>query len=70
MVAVSDDGRVLRFEKGGFPQESPFAPGDTVVCWQATAEMGCFHVLGWERPPQLLDLFIEAKVFEHGAVND
>jgi DNA polymerase-1 len=36
------------------------------VAYAASAELGCFHVLGWEPPARVLDLFFEFRAATNG----
>lgn len=47
---------------------APFPTGEKALCvaYFASAEMDCFHVLGWGRPTNLLDLFAEFRCLTNG----
>jgi hypothetical protein len=44
----------------------PTGPDVALVAYYASAELGCFQVLGWPRPAHCIDLFAEFRV----ATND
>lgn len=57
-------GRTIRLFAGEF---GPFPPFDIsehalFVAFYASAELGCFRVLGWPDPKRILDLFVERKL--------
>ena len=42
--------------------QPPYATGRTLfVAFYASAELGCYRVLGWPMPERVLDLFIEFR---------
>ena len=47
---------------------APFPTSDAALCvaFYASAEMDCFHVLGWEPPANVLDLFAEFRCQTNG----
>jgi DNA polymerase I len=47
---------------------APFPTGEKALCvaYYASAEMDCFHVLGWAQPTNLLDLFAEFRCLTNG----
>ena len=47
---------------------APFPTGEKALCvaYFASAEMDCFHALGWRRPENLLDLFVEFRCLTNG----
>jgi DNA polymerase I len=45
----------------------PTGPDVLVVAYYASAELGCYRVLSWPRPPHILDLFTEFRVRTNGA---
>ena len=47
---------------------APFPTGDKALCvaYYASAEMDCFHVLGWAPPVNVLDLFTEFRCLTNG----
>jgi DNA polymerase-1 len=47
---------------------APFPTGDRALCvaYFASAEMDCFHVLGWPPPVNVLDLFAEFRCLTNG----
>jgi DNA polymerase-1 len=61
--------RYLRLWKDQFRRRPPFGTDrDTLfVSYSATAEIGCFLVLGWPVPVRILDLFTEFRVATNGA---
>lgn len=46
----------------------PFETGPDVlfVAYYASAELGCFHALGWPIPERILDLYAEYRAFQNG----
>ncbi len=46
----------------------PFPTADTALCvaYYASAELDCFHVLGWAPPANVLDLFTEFRCLTNG----
>ena len=46
----------------------PFPIGEKALCvaYYASAEMDCFHVLGWDAPTNVLDLFSEFRCLTNG----
>jgi hypothetical protein len=56
-------GRTIRLWQGQFGPAPPFPIGaDTLfVAFYASAELGCFRVLGWPMPARILDLFTEFR---------
>ncbi len=63
-------GRTSRYWQGDLQQmaTTPFPTGDKALCvaYYASAEMDCFHVLGWEHPINVLDLFTEFRCLTNG----
>jgi DNA polymerase-1 len=57
-------GRRFRILENQFGPAPPFATGPDVlfVAFYASAELGCYRVLGWPMPERILDLFIEFRV--------
>ena len=47
-------------------QGSPIPRGALMVAYYASAELGCFKVLGWSMPTHVLDLFAEFRTFANG----
>ena len=47
---------------------APFPTADTALCvaFFASAELDCFHVLGWAPPANVLDLFTEFRCLTNG----
>jgi DNA polymerase I len=56
-------GRRFRVWKDQFGSAPPYEAGPDVlfVAFYASAELGCYRVLGWPMPPRILDLFIEFR---------
>jgi DNA polymerase I len=56
-------GRTLRLWEDQFGPTPPFSIGADVlfVAYYASAELGCFRVLGWPMPANVLDLFTEFR---------
>jgi hypothetical protein len=56
-------GRRLRVWKDQFGPAPPYATGPDVlfVAFYASAELGCYRVLGWPMPERILDLFAEFR---------
>ena len=56
-------GRVWRLWRGEFGSRAPFptGPDSLFVAYYASAELGCFRALGWPKPVNILDLFIEFR---------
>lgn len=50
------------------PNAPPFAAGPDVlvVAYFVSADFGCYLALGWELPPNVLDLFAEFRVLTNG----
>jgi hypothetical protein len=61
-------GRRFRVWKNQFGLAPPYATGpDTLfVAYYASAELGCYRVLGWPMPPRILDLFTEFRLATNG----
>jgi DNA polymerase-1 len=57
------NGRKFRIFKGQFGPTPPYAAGPDVlfVAYYASAELGCYRVLGWPMPERVLDLFTEFR---------
>jgi hypothetical protein len=57
--------RIWQEELGPAP---PYATGPDVlfVAYYASAELGCYRVLGWPMPPRILDLFTEFRARTNG----
>ena len=47
---------------------APFPTGENALCvaYYASAEMDCFHALGWPHPVHVLDLFTEFRCLTNG----
>jgi hypothetical protein len=56
-------GRRFRLWRDQFGPEPPYATGPDVlfVAYYASAELGCYRVLGWPMPDRILDLFTEFR---------
>jgi DNA polymerase family A len=56
-------GRRFRVWKDQFGAAPPYATGADVlfVAYYASAELGCYRVLGWPTPPRIFDLFTEFR---------
>jgi DNA polymerase-1 len=56
-------GRTVRLWRDQFEPEPPCSiDADTlVVCYYASAELGCHRVLSWPMPARILDLFTEFR---------
>ena len=70
VVRAWPSGRTMRYRQRdlkGMPSP-PFPTGDRALCvaFYASAEMDCFHVLGWEPPINVLDLFTEFRCMTNG----
>ncbi len=48
--------------------EAPFSVGEDALCvaYFASAELDCFHALGWALPENVLDLFVEFRWLTNG----
>jgi hypothetical protein len=56
-------GRRFRVFQDKFGPAPPYATGKDVlfVAYYASAELGCYRVLGWPIPERILDLFVEFR---------
>jgi DNA polymerase-1 len=56
-------GRIIRLWKNELGPAPPFSTGADVlfVAYYASAELGCFRVLSWPTPANILDLFTEFR---------
>jgi DNA polymerase family A len=56
-------GQTWRLWRGEFGPLPPFPiePDALFVAYYASAELGCFRALGWPKPTNVLDLFIEFR---------
>jgi len=56
-------GRTFRIFQDQFGTAPPYAAGPDVlfVAYYASAELGCYRVLGWPMPRRILDLFTEFR---------
>jgi len=61
-------GRRFRIWQDQFGPAPPYATGHDVllVAYYASAELGCYRVLGWPMPERILDLFIEFRARTNG----
>jgi hypothetical protein len=56
-------GQTWRLWRGQFGSTPPFptGPDSLFVAFYASAELGCFRALGWPKPCNILDLFVEFR---------
>jgi DNA polymerase family A len=61
-------GRRVRLWQGEFGPVPPYASGPDVlfIAYYASAELGCYRVLGWPIPERILDLFTEFRARTNG----
>jgi DNA polymerase I len=61
-------GRRFRVWRDQFGSTPPYARGPDVlfVAFYASAELGCYRVLGWPMPERILDLFTEIRARTNG----
>jgi hypothetical protein len=61
-------GQEWRLWRGEFGPVSPFpiGPDSLFVAYYASAELGCFRALGWSKPANILDLFVEFRTYTNG----
>jgi DNA polymerase I len=61
-------GRSFRVWQDEFGPAPPYAvgPDDLFVSFYASAELGCYRVLGWPMPERILDLFAEFRARTNG----
>ena len=61
-------GRRFRIWQNQFEPAPPYATGPDVlfVAYYASAELGCYRVLGWPMPERILDLFCEFSARTNG----
>jgi len=61
-------GRRFRVWRDQFGLAPPYATGTDVlfVAYYASAELGCYRVLGWPMPERILDLFTEFRARTNG----
>jgi hypothetical protein len=61
-------GRRFRIFEGHFPSAPPYATGSDVltVAYYASADAGCYRVLGWPLPERAVDLFAEFRTLTNG----
>jgi DNA polymerase I len=60
--------RRFRLWRDQFGPVPPYATGEDVlfIAYYASAELGCYRVLGWPMPERILDLFTEFRVRTNG----
>ena len=51
-------------------RRSPSGRDSLFIAYYASAELGCFRALGWPRPANILDLFVEFRNRTNGLTND
>jgi hypothetical protein len=70
VVRAWPSGRTQRYWQADLQQmaAAPFPTGDKALCvaYYASAEMDCFHALGWPHPVHVLDLFTEFRCLTNG----
>ncbi len=70
VVREWSSGRTTRYWQTDLQQmaTAPFPTGENALCvaYYASAEMDCFHVLGWAPPVNVLDLFVEFRCLTNG----
>src|SRR5215472_3617675 len=56
-------GQTWRLWRGQFGSTPPFPIGSDslFIAFYASAELGCFRALGWPKPSNILDLFVEFR---------
>jgi hypothetical protein len=56
-------GRTIRLWRDQFGSTPPFSTGADIlfVAYYASAELGCFRMLSWPTPVNILDLFTEFR---------
>ena len=61
-------GRRVRLFQDQLGSAPPYAAGPDVlfVAYYASAELGCYRVLGWPMPDRILDLFVEFRNHTNG----
>jgi DNA polymerase-1 len=61
-------GRRFCLWRDQFGPVPPYATGEDVlfIAYYASAELGCYRVLGWPMPQRILDLFIEFRARTNG----
>jgi hypothetical protein len=61
-------GRRFRIWQDQFGPAPPYATGPDVlfVAFYASAELGCYRVLGWPMPERILDLYVEFRARTNG----
>jgi hypothetical protein len=61
-------GRWFRIFQNEFGPVPPYVTGSDVlfVAYYASAELGCYRVLGWPMPERILDLFVEFRARTNG----
>lgn len=70
VVRAWPSGRAQRYWQADLQQmaAAPFPTGEKALCvaYYASAEMDCFHALGWPHPVHVLDLFTEFRCLTNG----
>lgn len=70
VVRAWPSGRTQRYWQADLQQmaAAPFPTGDNALCvaYYASAEIDCFHALGWPHPVHVLDLFTEFRCLTNG----
>ncbi|OIN91392.1 MAG: DNA polymerase I [Comamonadaceae bacterium CG1_02_60_18] len=70
VVRAWPSGRTQRHWQADLQQmaAAPFPTGENALCvaYYASAEMDCFHALGWPHPVHVLDLFTEFRCLTNG----
>ena len=70
VVRAWPSGRTQRYWQTDLQQmaAAPFPTGVKALCvaYYASAEMDCFHALGWPHPVHVLDLFTEFRCLTNG----
>lgn len=61
-------GRRFRLWADALGRLPPYATGEDVlfVAFYASAELGCYRLLGWPMPSRILDLFCEVRALTNG----
>jgi hypothetical protein len=70
VVREYPSGHTRRYWQADLEQMAtpPFPIGEKALCvaYYASAEIDCFHVLGWKHPTHVLDLFTEFRCLTNG----
>lgn len=61
-------GRRFRIFRSQFPSSPPWATGldVLVIAFFSSAELGCYRVLGWPMPENVIDLYVEFRWLTNG----